>query len=265
MKKRRMLLACAMLGIAWLNAISSAPAFQDAKPGEEKKAEPQKKNTAIIPTPFNPKRHAEFVEIAKKGGIDVLLQGDSITDGWRSGGKAVYDKNFGPLKAANFGIGGDTTQGVLYRMDNGEMEGYTPKLMMLMIGTNNTGRNTPEEIAEGIKLIVTKFRDKFPQAKVLLLGVFPRSANKTDKARIATVDINKIISKYGDGKNVVYLDIGDKFLDKDGVIPVEIMKDRLHPTPKGYEIWAEAVMPTIREMLGLPREAPIPPANTEKK
>lgn len=211
-------------------------------------------NTAIIPTPFQPQRHEAFVEIAKQGNIDCLLMGDSITDWWRSIGKAVYDKHFGALKCANFGISGDRTQGVLWRMENGELDGYTPKMMMLMIGTNNLGGgtrpgNTPEEIAEGITAIVTKFRTKFPQAKVLLLGVFPRGRMADNPARERIKQINAIIAKLDDGKSVKYMDIGAKFLEPDGSISVEVMKDALHPTEKGYQIWADAVMPTFLELL----------------
>jgi len=216
-------------------------------------------NTAIVPTPFNPTRHEAFVEIAKQGNIDCLLMGDSITDFWRSIGREVYDKHFGALKCANFGISGDRTQGVLWRMENGELEGYTPKLMMLMIGTNNLGGgrgrvgNTPEEIAEGITAVVSKFRTKFPEAKVLLLGVFPRGASPDNPAREAIKQINGIIAKLDDGKSVRYMAIGPKLLEPDGSISVEVMKDGLHPAAKGYEIWAEAVMPTFLELLGKSR------------
>jgi lysophospholipase L1-like esterase len=212
-------------------------------------------NTAVVPAPFQPQRHEAFVEIAKQGNIDCLLMGDSITDWWRNRGKEAYDKHFGSLKCANFGIAGDRTQGVLWRMENGELEGYTPKLMMLMIGTNNLfgGRggpgHTPEEIAEGITAIVSKFRAKFPQARVLLLGVFPRGHAADHPARDPIKRINAIIAKLDDGKMVKYMDIGPKLLEPDGSISVEVMKDGLHPTLKGYEIWAEAVMPTFLAML----------------
>ena len=213
-------------------------------------------NTATVPTPFQPQRHEAFVEIAKQGDIDCLLMGDSITDWWRRAGLAVYEKHFGSLKCANFGIAGDRTQGVLWRMENGELEGYTPRLMMLMIGTNNLGGgparpgNTPEEIAEGITAIVSKFRAKFPQAKVLLLGVFPRGALPTAPAREPIRQINAIIAKLDDGKAVRFMDIAAKLLEPDGSISVEVMRDGLHPTEKGYEIWAAAMMPTFLEMLG---------------
>jgi len=212
-------------------------------------------NTAIIPAPFQEQRHQAFVEEARGGGIECLLMGDSITDWWRRAGLAVYEANFGDLDCANFGIAGDRTQGVLWRMQNGELDGYSPKLMMLMIGTNNlSGRtttpNTPAEIAMGIATIVNTFRIRFPEAKVLLLGVFPRGAEASNPYRESIRQINALIAGLDDGEYVRFMDIGERFLQPDGSISVEVMADGLHPTERGYEIWAEAVMPTFREMLG---------------
>jgi len=211
-------------------------------------------NTAIIAAPFAANRHAEFLQVAKQGDIDCLFIGDSITDFWRLKGKPVYDEFFGSLKCANFGISGDRTQGVLWRMQNGELEGYTPKVMMLMIGTNNIGGgaqplNTPPEIAEGITAVVSKFRTTFPSARVLLLGVFPRGAVSTAPQRESIRQINSIISKLHDGDKVVYMDIGPRFLEPDSSISKEIMPDALHLTEKGYRIWAAAVAPTLKMLL----------------
>ncbi len=211
-------------------------------------------NTALIPAPFAEGRHAEFLERAKQGDIDCLLMGDSITDWWRRAGLAVYEENFGSLKCANFGIAADRTQGVLWRFANGELDGYTPRLMMLMIGTNNLRfrgpPNTPEEVSMGIAAIVTRFRAKFPEAKVLLLGVFPRGAEPTAPLREPIRRINDIIAGLDDGEYVRFMDIGDRFLEPDGSISTEVMADGLHPTERGYEIWADAVMPTFTAMLG---------------
>ena len=214
----------------------------------------QSQNTALIPAPFREERHADFLEIVTQGDIDCLLMGDSITDWWRRAGLAVYEENFGSLNCANFGIAADRTQGVLWRFANGELDGYTPRLMMLMIGTNNLRLrgppNTPEEIAMGIAAIVTRFRAKFPEAKVLLLGVFPRGAEPTAPLREPIRRINNIISGLDDGEYVRFMDIGYRFLEPDGSISTEVMADGLHPTERGYEIWADAVMPTFTEMLG---------------
>jgi lysophospholipase L1-like esterase len=218
-------------------------------------------NTAIIPNlaPFFQQKHQANLEVAKKGDIDVLFMGDSITDFWRNetgqnAGKPVLDKYFGHLKVANFGIAGDTTQGVLYRLQNGEGQGFSPKAVMLMIGTNNTGGgfggagNTAEEIAEGIGAVVLELQKDFPEAKILLLAVFPRNA-PGDPVRATIAKINSIISKLDDGDRVHYLDIGDKFLDANGNIPVDVMGDALHPTTKGYEIWAEAVKEPLMKLM----------------
>jgi lysophospholipase L1-like esterase len=194
------------------------------------------------------KRHEGFVDIAKKGGIDVLLLGDSITDGWRKNGKAAYDQNFEPLKSANFGIGGDRTQHVLWRLQNGEIDGITPKVCMLMIGTNN-GKDPADDVVAGITAIIKEFQKKSPSTKVLLLGIFPRG-EKPNPAREKNDKVNAVIAKLDDGgKTVKYLDIGAKFLNDDKSISKEIMYDFLHLTEKGYGLWVEAVMPAVKELL----------------
>ena len=212
-----------------------------------------KSNTATTPTPRDAgwvKRHEGFVAIAKKGDVDLLFLGDSITDGWRGGGKAIWEKNYAPLKAANFGIGGDRTEHVLWRLQNGELDGIKPKLAVLMIGTNNLGGNKDEEIADGIKAIVAELHKQTPEMKLLLLGIFPRGMKPDDSARGRIQHINSIIAKLDDdGKTIKYLDIGNKFLEADGTLPKSIMPDGLHPNAKGYEIWAAAIAPTVQEMM----------------
>ncbi|MBM3832223.1 MAG: GDSL family lipase [Verrucomicrobia bacterium] len=183
----------------------------------------------------------------------MLFMGDSITDFWRNAsgnfaGKPVFDKYFSEMKVANFGISGDTTQGVLSRLQNGEGQGFKPKAIMLMIGTNNTGRNSPPEIAEGIGAVVLEMRKDFPDAKILLLAVFPRSTPE-NPVRSAIRAINQTIAKLHDGRHVFYLDIGNKFLDAEGNIPRDVMMDGLHPSTKGYEIWAEAVKEPLANLL----------------
>lgn len=212
-------------------------------------------NSATIPflAPFFQTKHQANLEVAKKGDIDVLFMGDSITDFWRNeqgayAGKPVQDKYFGNLKVANFGIAGDTTQGVLYRLQHGEGQGFSPKAVMLMIGTNNTGRNTAAEIAEGVGAVVMELQKDFPKAKILLLGIFPRST-PNDPVRATIAEINSIIAKLHDGDRVHYLDIGSKFLDAGGAIPKDVMTDALHPTTKGYEIWAEAVKEPLANLM----------------
>jgi lysophospholipase L1-like esterase len=216
---------------------------------------PRPVNSAIAPalSPQFQQKHQDNLKVAAAGDAELLLMGDSITDFWRSeqgpfAGKPVLDKYFGHWKIANFGIAGDTTQGVLYRLKNGEGKGFSPRAVMLMIGTNNTGRNTAGEIAEGIGAVVLQLRRDFPQAKILLLAVFPRGA-ANDPVRETIADINRRIAKLHDGTNVHYLDIGAKFLDAQGNIPNDVMSDALHPGAKGYEIWAEAVREPLTRLM----------------
>ena len=218
-------------------------------------------NTAIVPT-LRPsennsweKRHEEFVAIATQGGVDVLFMGDSITDFWRNRGSKVWAQYYAPRHAANFGISGDRTEHVLWRIDNGELDGIKPKVVVLMIGTNNTGRekdgkprNTVPEIAAGVTAVVNDIRTKLPDSKILLLGVFPRG-HLDDLQRSQVALINTIIAKLDDGKTVKFLDISPSFLEADGTLPTSIMPDLLHPNEHGYQIWADAMEPTLAEML----------------
>jgi lysophospholipase L1-like esterase len=209
----------------------------------------EKKNPATTPINRDVARHKEFLEIAKKGNVDVVFIGDSITQGW--GNNAVWEKNFAPLNAANFGISGDQTGHVLWRITEGkELDTIRPKVAVLMIGTNNSGRDSAEQIAEGITLIVKTIHEKTPKTKILLLGVFPRDAQPGTERRVKLANVNKIIAKLDDGgKTVKFLDIGEKFLEKDGTLSKEVMPDFLHLSAKGYEIWADAITPTLKEML----------------
>jgi beta-glucosidase len=194
--------------------------------------------------------HERHLERAKQGNIDLLFLGDSITQGWRQkqSDNAVWQRYYTPRDAANFGIGGDRTQHVLWRIDNGEVDGIKPEVVVLMIGTNNSRDNSAEEIADGIKAIVRRLREKLPESKILLLAVFPRGA-QPNPLRDKLNDVNARIASLGDGKRVVYLDIGKQFLNDDGTISKEIMPDALHLSLKGYRIWADAMEPTLWKML----------------
>ena len=217
---------------------------------------PQVKESAVVPKPRDAKwvkRHEGFLQDLKShnGKVELLFVGDSITDGWRNGGRKVFAENFADkYDTLNIGLSGDRTQHVLWRLENGEMEGIKPKLAMLMIGTNNLSGNTNDEIVAGIDACVKEIQKLSPTTKVLLLGVFPRGMKATDPSRQRIKDINAAISKLDDGgKTVKYLDIGDKFLEPDGTLPKEIMPDALHPNTKGYQIWADAVKDSIAELM----------------
>jgi lysophospholipase L1-like esterase len=202
-------------------------------------------------------RHEGFVETAKRGNIDLLLHGDSITDWWVQGdaNKAMFDKYFGGIKTANFAISGDTTQGVLWGLKNGEGQGFQPKAVMLMIGTNNGGGTnnagtfTAAEIAEGIGAVVLEMRNDFPNAKILLLAIFPRGV-PGDSVRDRIAEVNNIIARLDDRRHVFYLDIGAKFLDEKGYfLPDAFRADNLHPQAKGYDIWGAAVKDKLTELM----------------
>jgi lysophospholipase L1-like esterase len=206
-------------------------------------------------------RHKEFLKRIEKskGEGDVIFLGDSITHGWE-GQKKAWDAHFGSFKPVNLGIGGDQTGHILWRITDGkELENLNPKAAVIMIGTNNTGGHSAEQIAGGIKAIVEELKKQKPSIKILVLGVFPRgNRNDADKetktipaeklnAKIAA--INAIIAKLDDEKTVFYKDIGKQFLDKDGGLSADIMPDYLHLSGKGYDIWGKAIKGDIEKLV----------------
>lgn len=185
--------------------------------------------------------HEKFVKIAQEGTAELVFLGDSITAGWGRQ-QPIWDKAFGTYKPANFGIGGDRTQHVLWRIKNGELDVIKPKAIVLMIGTNNSAADTAEGISKGITAIVETIRSKQPQAKILLLAVFPRGEKPNPNAqRDKLKEVNATIAKLADGKHIHFLDIGEKFLQPDGSISKDIMPDFLHLSPAGYQIWADSI------------------------
>jgi lysophospholipase L1-like esterase len=195
-------------------------------------------------------RHEAMNARVKQGDVDLVFIGDSITAGWEGAGKEVWAKHYGLRKAVNLGIGGDRTQHVLWRLQNGNLEGITPKLAVIMIGTNNSNSNTPEDIAAGVKAIVELIRQKTPDTKILLLATFPRGATPEDPKRQTNEKSNAIVKQLADDQHVFFLDIGDKFLEADGTLSKEIMPDLLHLNDKSYAIWAESIEPTVVKLMG---------------
>lgn len=193
------------------------------------------------------KSHDSFVKTAQQGQAGLVFLGDSITAGW-NGKKDIWEKSFGAYKPVNFGIGGDRTQHVLWRITNGELEGIKPKAAVLMIGTNNSGSDDADGIAKGITKIVQTIHAKLPNTKILLLAVFPRG-EKPSATREKLKQVNTIIAKLDNGKNIYFLDIGDKFLQPDGTLTKEIMPDFLHLSAKGYQIWADAISPKLAQLM----------------
>jgi beta-glucosidase len=214
-------------------------------------------HSAVEPAPRNEQgwkdRQDQLNKRASEAGdkAQVIFIGDSITQGWEGGGKDVWTRYYAPRNAVNLGIGGDRTQHVLWRLDNGNLSGLKPKAAVVMIGTNNSNGedNSVDQIAEGVTAIVRKLREKLPQTKVLLLAIFPRGENPSAQ-RGKVLQANQIIQKLGDDQNVFWIDFGYKFVNSDGTIPRDLMPDYLHLSPKGYEIWAEAIEDKLAAILG---------------
>lgn len=192
--------------------------------------------------------HAEDVAIAEAGGVDLLFLGDSITEGWDA---ALWEKYFAPYGAANFGIGGDHTGNLLWRLQNGAKGALQPKVIVLLIGVNNFGHlyETPEQIFAGVTAVVNETQAAFPTAKILLNGVFPYGQAAGTHQRQQVEELNKLISTLAQSDQVLFQDYGALLLQEDGSISPDIMGDFLHLTPKGYAIWAEAMLPTLHAWL----------------
>lgn len=234
-----------------LIAQSPAPSAE-ASPVAAAQPAQQPRTPADAVTPFNknPPRHAEFLNRKSQGEIGILFVGDSITDFWPRKGEWSWLK-FAPYNPADFGVSSERTEHVLWRLTNGELDGINPKVVVLMIGTNNIGQCPDEEsawAAAGITKIVETIHQKLPNAKVLLLGVFPRG-KKNSIQRKKVDEVNRIICKLDDGKKTRYLDIGKVFLNENGEIPGDVMPDLLHPNAKGYDLWYGAMNPLLEEMM----------------
>ena len=196
-------------------------------------------------------RHESKVAELKNNDWDIVFLGDSITHGWESAGKKTWNKYYKKRNSLNLGFSGDRTEHVLWRLDNGEFEGIQPKVVVLMIGTNNTGhrKDPPKAIAAGVEKIIERIKVKSPDSEILVLAIFPRSAKASDPQRINNQKASALISKLAKDDNVTYLDINERFLLADGTLSKEIMPDLLHPKQKGYAIWAEGLEPTLQSLL----------------
>ncbi len=230
-----------------LPATPAAKAEPSAKPTPR----PRTPDDASTPAPVNSGRQRAFLERAADKGIQVVFLGDSITEFWQNRGKAVWDERYAKYNAANFGVSGEHTEHTLGHIAGGLLKDLHPKVVVLMIGTNNIGHIPDEKpwwTAAGIKKIVTTVHERLPETKVLLLGVFPRG-KKDSRQRKQVTDINADIRKLDDGKKTRFLDLTPKFLDANGEIPRDIMPDGLHPNAKGYQIWAESMQPLLDELM----------------
>jgi beta-glucosidase len=225
-------------------------------------------NSAVTPIDRNDKnwwqpRHAQVLERVAKGNVGLIFIGDSITHRWETIGSNVWKQYYEPRNAANLGFGGDRTEHVLWRLQNGEIDGISPKLAVLLIGTNNTShKDSADQIADGIKAICAELRRRLPETKILMLSIFPRGgsvASRKDKSQ-KSVAMNsywnknnrasQMASELADNKTIFFLDINRAFLNEDGALGRDVMPDLIHPGEEGYQRWAEAMEPTIKKLLG---------------
>lgn len=197
-------------------------------------------------------RHEQKMQLVKAGGAPVVFLGDSITHFWEDRGQAVWKRYFaaGRYRAINLGFSGDRTEHVLWRIEQGELDGYEAKAVVLMLGTNNTGhfpfeQEPPEDTIVGMKAVLDAIRAKQPNAKIVLCSIFPRDPKPTGGSRLRNGVVNKEIQKFCDGRNILWCDFGQQFLTADGTLTAEVAPDFLHPAPAGYEVWASAVLPFL--------------------
>lgn len=196
-------------------------------------------------------RHEAKLEEEGREDAKLLFIGNSITHGWEDAGKEVWDEYYAPYGGYNIGFSGDRTENVLWRFQHGELDGIDPELAILMIGTNNTGhrQDPPECTARGVEIILDELENRLPDTEVLLLAIFPREDSPDGELRQLNNQINKRIAQFADGERVHFLNINDTFLDENGVLPEKIMPDLLHPNEYGYQLWAEAMHPKVKELL----------------
>ena len=217
----------------------------------------EKVYTNTIPAGANPAAVATpkdnwYIDVQKKFDrysgkrAAIIFDGDSITNRWEGTGRDTWKKYF-EGKAADFGIEGDRVENVLWRLGKGQVDGVNPKVVVLMIGTNNSGANTAEQIAGGIKVLVAEYEKRCPNAHIILMGVFPRGETPADGGRKKVAGVNALIKSLDQDKRVTYVDITPKLLQPDGTISKDMMPDFVHPTAQGYEIWAEAILPVINQ------------------
>ncbi len=212
-------------------------------------------NPTLVPIPVDGwfLRVQTNMKASRVGPHDLIFDGDSITDWLQTKGPDVWKKYYAPRKAFDFGIAGDQIEHLLWRLKVGQVDGLHPKLVVLMIGTNNfKTKDTDDQIVEGIHNLWHEYSMRLPDAKILALGIFPRSPHASDPLRARIIHINQMLGQIHDNPKVIFLDIGSKFLDAQGEITPEIMPDFLHPSPKGYEIWAQAIEGEVNKVLPLP-------------
>lgn len=235
-----------------VSTVCVPPALR-AQPATEADESVVRTNAAVVPVPrigAITNRQAEVLQRAKDnpGPCDVVFLGDSITQRWEREGQATWEKYYGGRKCLNFGVGGDRTQHVLWRIANGQLDGIRPKVAVLMIGTNNSKDDHPSDILAGVRAVVQELCARLPETKVLVMGIFPRG-QEFNGQRAKILQVNQALARLANGQRVHYLDFGSQLIEDDGSIRKEVMHDFLHLSPGGYEIWAAAMEPKLKELL----------------
>jgi lysophospholipase L1-like esterase len=244
-----------LLAASQCHAQAPAPAPAPATKPSASEAFPKKDDGTFL------KKHEAILARAKSGPVGLLFLGDSITERWRIA-PHIWETYYGKYQPANFGIGGDRTSHVIWRIEHGELDGIAPKVAVLMIGTNNSLDYNAEQIAAADRKIVSMIRARLPDTKILVLGIFPRGPRDRegnpitqahiDEAarRMQTIDaVNRDLAGLDDGRTIRFLNINEVFLGQDGRIPRAIMPDQLHPGAAGYQLWADAMQPLLESML----------------
>jgi beta-glucosidase len=245
----------AILAVVALAALAGAPGYAQSP---QQADSPSALQLATTPAPLEESwavewwmpRHNEKLA-ARHPGVELVMIGDSITHGWEDPGKAVWDRHFGDIDTLNLGFGGDRTENVLWRLEHGEVEGLSPGLVVMMIGTNNTGHrmDSPEAIAAGVGKILGELKSRLPDTPLLLLAIFPRGENREDPMRVNNAEANRLLQKLAAEANVDYADFNAAFLTGSGILETDIMPDLLHPNEAGYEIWARQLEPWVAKYL----------------
>ncbi len=185
--------------------------------------------------------------IAGREHIRLVFLGDSITQGWEKEGRRVWEQYYAKRQAANFGVNGDTTESLLWRIQHGTLQGLNPRLVVLLIGVNNTSPGaSPQEITDGVKAVLLTIQHVLPRTKVLVLGIFPTGQHQDHPRRVKARKANQLMEGMVEKNEGLFLDIGGTFLEEDGSISTEVMPDFLHLSPFGYQLWAHALESTIR-------------------
>ena len=186
-------------------------------------------------------RHRQHLMRAKAEEIDLLLIGDSITEGWGVEGQPAWNELLARYRPAEFGIGGDRTEGVLWRLQNGSLDGLRPQLVVLLIGTNNLAWQTPPQVVEGVAAVVRELRTRLPQSHVLLMALLPRELKADHPTRALLAEVNAGLARFADDQTT-FLDLGPKYVLPDGTLRTDLLPDLLHLSPAGYRVWAEAIV-----------------------